>query len=469
MRVSTVALCTLTALAAQEFQQQAHANPAPNPDDKRVAHSKRLESNSIKAWAPVEAIAHPERLAVEHSRQRPIVYSRTQREQAAAQLANRSITSHTIDIEDESGLPEFSSEYHAQAFSTEPSRENESDTLDFDVTQIELLSPEHNGQSFSQAPSTTPDNSQPEHLSNQPSPIPNPQVPPLTDAALRHPDNLSQSSPSPSDQTTQPTQGTILAQANTLPTLQVEPPPPQQDIDALDADLQNLEDSLDFSNIRRSSPALTIAVPSGFGVDNNTVFFTSTFQEDTRYSEEADGAIGFGIGLGDARRAIGAEISYTVASFGGSRNFGTGGFNVRLHRRLTDNLSASVGWRGILTTGNVDFRDSIYGAVTQIFHTREELSRPFSRIAVTAGVGSGQFRTEEDVLDGNGGVGAFGSIAVRVVQPVSFITEWTGQDLALGLSIAPFKNRNIVITPAVRDIAGGGDEARFVLGAGVTF
>ena len=53
--------------------------------------------------------------------------------------------------------------------------------------------------------------------------------------------------------------------------------------------------------------------------------------------------------------------------------------------------------------------------------------------------------------------------------PVSFITEWTGQDLALGLSIAPFKNIPLTITPALRDVAGAGDGARFVVGTGMAF
>jgi hypothetical protein len=49
------------------------------------------------------------------------------------------------------------------------------------------------------------------------------------------------------------------------------------------------------------------------------------------------------------------------------------------------------------------------------------------------------------------------------------LAEWTGQDLAVGLSIAPFKNFPFVITPAVRDVTGSGYAPRFVLGAGVSF
>ncbi|MGD1911361.1 MAG: S-layer homology domain-containing protein, partial [Rivularia sp. (in: cyanobacteria)] len=64
-------------------------------------------------------------------------------------------------------------------------------------------------------------------------------------------------------------------------------------------------------------------------------------------------------------------------------------------------------------------------------------------------------------------------VAVRVHPQASLIAEWTGQDLAVGASIAPFKRIPLVITPAVRDIAGPGagasDGARFVLGVGLGF
>jgi hypothetical protein len=41
--------------------------------------------------------------------------------------------------------------------------------------------------------------------------------------------------------------------------------------------------------------------------------------------------------------------------------------------------------------------------------------------------------------------------------------------LAIGASIAPFDNFPLVITPALRDITGAGDGARFILGGGVAF
>ena len=132
-------------------------------------------------------------------------------------------------------------------------------------------------------------------------------------------------------------------------------------------------------------------------------------------------------------------------------------------------MGAAVGWNGFLNVGRNDFEHSLYGAVTKVFRTQESLSDPFSRVAVTVGVGSNQFRSNGAVEAGDNNINVFGNLAVRVVRPVSFITEWTGQDLALGLSIAPFKNIPLTITPALRDVAGAGDGARFVVGTGMAF
>ncbi len=213
-----------------------------------------------------------------------------------------------------------------------------------------------------------------------------------------------------------------------------------------------------------SSPALSIYIPVGYGADNNTVFLTGSYQASVRRDEGSVGAGGIGIGLGDAQKAVGLELSYAFETT--DDPFGQGGFNAKLHRRLGQDLSAAVGWNGFLNIGRNDFEQSKYGVITKVFRTQESLNSPFSRVALTVGVGDGQFRSNGAVDAGDNNVNVFGNVAIRVARPVSFIAEWTGQDLGLGLSIAPFRNFPLVITPAVRDIVGGGDEPRFVIGAG---
>ncbi|MEM9926634.1 MAG: hypothetical protein AAF915_23265 [Cyanobacteria bacterium P01_D01_bin.50] len=229
-----------------------------------------------------------------------------------------------------------------------------------------------------------------------------------------------------------------------------------------------------------SSPGMSIYIPVGYGADRNTGFVAGDYQERTRFTDSDDGEMVFGVGLGDAKKSVGVVLSYTVANFGGSGDFGIGGFNVKLHRQIKDDLAVAVGMNGFLNIGSYpdprptnDFKNSLYGVVTKVIRTNENINKPFSRIAVTAGVGNGQFRTEDSINNDEDNFNVFGNVAVRVHPQASLITEWTGQDLAIGASIAPFKNIPFVITPAVRDIAGPGsganDGARFVMGAGFGF
>ena len=235
----------------------------------------------------------------------------------------------------------------------------------------------------------------------------------------------------------------------------------------------------------RTSPGFSVFNPVGFGADNNLVFFALSYQNRTRYTQTSDGEGGIGIGIGDANN-VAAELSYSINSFGSSAAFGSGAFNIKVHKRLSEDTAVAIGWNQFAKTqfgagrngnGPSDYPNNSYYAVgTKIFRTREDINDPFSRVAVTGGIGSGVFLPfNENTLDRTG-LGVFGSVGVRVARPVSAVLEWTGQDLAAGVSIAPFENFPLVITPAFRDIAGIGQSgsgapagARFVLGASVAF
>jgi hypothetical protein len=236
----------------------------------------------------------------------------------------------------------------------------------------------------------------------------------------------------------------------------------------------------------RVSPGFSISNPTGFGADNNLFFLGVSYQNRTRFTQTSDAEAGFGVGLGDAVKSVGVELSYSINSFGSSQAFGSGAFNAKVHKRLSEDTSVAIGWNqfasvnfGTGRNGNnipSDYpKNSYYASATKIFRTCEDINQPFCRVAVTAGVGSGVFLPFDTIRDAvaNGrdatGLNVFGSVGVRIARPVSAVIEWTGQDLAAGLSIAPFENFPLVISPAVRDITGAGDGARFILGAGVAF
>lgn len=221
----------------------------------------------------------------------------------------------------------------------------------------------------------------------------------------------------------------------------------------------------------RGVPSLTIANPFGFGSDRG--FYSGlSYQVDTRggLDDENDGDAtwGFGVGLGNAQKSVGAELSYNLASFGqNGRDFGSGGFNLKVHRKISNGWGVAAGWNSFLSVGDDnDLDDSLYLATTKIFNTRANVNSPLSRVGATIGIGNGQFRSEDDIADDNGSVNVFGSVAVRVVRPVSFVAEWSGQDLGMGVSVSPFRTIPLTVNLSARDIAGAGDDARFVMGVG---
>ena len=145
-------------------------------------------------------------------------------------------------------------------------------------------------------------------------------------------------------------------------------------------------------------------------------------QERIRYDDWTDGVASAGFGLGNPTRYVGLDVTVNIldiyTEFAQDRSL-----SLKLHRRLP-------------------FHSAIVVGHENIWHT-----------------------------DGTDGLNPFGSVAVRVLPPVNAIANWTGQDLALGLSIAPVPKWPIVITPAMMDVMTGaaGDGARFSMSAGISY
>lgn len=246
----------------------------------------------------------------------------------------------------------------------------------------------------------------------------------------------------------------------------------EDEIQEIQEGLKEIQTEVEKQSRRgRSSPAITISNPAGFGADNFTAFANISVQERVRRATARDATSGFGIGFGDSRKNIGVQISYSLLSFGQvGRSFGSGAFNAKIHRQFPGRWAIAVGAEGLVNIGDDnDFEDTFYGSVTKIFNLRQDVNKPFSRLALTGGAGTGRFRLEEDFVADRSTVSPFGTMAVLVARPVSTILEWTGQDLAVGLSIAPFKNIPLVISPSIRDILGAGENPRFVLGVGMSW
>jgi hypothetical protein len=173
-----------------------------------------------------------------------------------------------------------------------------------------------------------------------------------------------------------------------------------------------------------------------------------------------DGAVLAGFGLGNSEDNIGFEG--TITSFSTVRSgFGHhSSFSFKIHRLLSRNFAIAAGWEDAIRTKGPDAGTSIYGVV----------SSAYKSVTISGGLGGGRFLTERAISTGKHGVNAFGSVGVRVADPISLIADWAGQNLALAASIVPFARLPLFILPGVADVTGSaGDGARFILGVGLGF
>jgi hypothetical protein len=226
----------------------------------------------------------------------------------------------------------------------------------------------------------------------------------------------------------------------------------------------------------RSTPGSSSGTPTAYGAELGGAFLDAGYQDRTRYTkglpwrQRCDGAVAGGFGLGNPRTALGIELAYTSFSTIRSGFFRTSSFSFKVHRALPWNMAIAVGWDDAIHSAGTDGGSSKYGVVTSYIRSRETSGSPFSSVTVSLGVGNGRFQHEEAFYAGKHGVGAFGSVGVRVLSPASLFADWTGQDLMLGASIVPFSSLPLFITPSFADVTGSaGDGARFVLGVGMEF
>jgi len=227
---------------------------------------------------------------------------------------------------------------------------------------------------------------------------------------------------------------------------------------------------IEFGPVLISVPGFSIGSPTAFGARWRDVFAGVGFQNRIRYADARDGALTAGFGLGDPVRSVGVEVAFTVWDTA-TEFFDDRSLSIMLHRFLPGDIGLGVGVENLLTTSGTDSGTSGYVVVTKIFRTRDDLEAPFSALTASVGVGGGRFVSEENIRDGEAnGLNVFGSLGVRVLRSIAVVADWTGQDLGIGISIAPLRHIPLIITPAFADLAGvAGDGARFVMAAGVAY
>jgi hypothetical protein len=257
------------------------------------------------------------------------------------------------------------------------------------------------------------------------------------------------------------------------------PPPPPAPAMAPERPLPDLaaQEWRDRLSLRRPAthlvavPAASISSPTAFGVDMGEGFVGFAYQARTRFTHQDDGAAVVGIGLGDRVRYVGLEVAATsYSTLRGGGPLETGSLSFKLHRAFGDDWGAAVGIENAIDWGGIDTGLSPYGVVTHIFHLNPDPRQPFSAVAASLGAGGGRFRSEQDVVADNKTVNVFGSLGVQVLEPLSAIADWNGQDLFAGVSVTPIRRVPLVINAGWADLTrNAGDGPRFILSAGLGF
>ena len=217
------------------------------------------------------------------------------------------------------------------------------------------------------------------------------------------------------------------------------------------------------------APAASISTPIGFGANFGQIFGGFGFQSRTRFTNQADGGLALGVGLGEPQKIVGLDVTLAILSLFGD-NAGRGSFSFKIHRSLPEGFAVALGFENAIRWGETDAGSSIYGVVSKFFQFTETTKEPFSQLTLSLGVGGGRFRSEGAIEDGVNSLGVFASAGLRIVEPVSAIVEWSGQDLNAGISLIPFPKVPLTINLAGADLTGNaGNGARFVMSIGYNY
>ena len=217
------------------------------------------------------------------------------------------------------------------------------------------------------------------------------------------------------------------------------------------------------------TPSGSISTPSAFGATFGQIFGGFGFQSRTRFTNEADGGLALGGGLGDPQKIVGLDVTLAILSLFDD-NAGRGSFSFKIHRSLPESFAVALGFENAINWGGTDGGSSIYGVVSKFFQLTKTTKEPFSQLTLSLGVGGGRFRSEGAIEDGVNSVGVFASAGLRIVEPVSAIVEWSGQDLNAGISLIPFPKIPLTVNLAGADLTGNaGDGARFVMSIGYNY
>ena len=226
------------------------------------------------------------------------------------------------------------------------------------------------------------------------------------------------------------------------------------------------------------SPGLSFGVPSAYGASGGSVFVGLSYSADGQEgpfkaykggSKLADGSMNFGMGFGDPKK-LGAEVSVGIISLlcqSGSSCFGADGtVGVKLHKLFDDNSfinGVGFGYSNLVRWGEASDIPTYYGVASKDFKINNKDG------LFSLGIGTGGFRTKEDIDSGENNPNLFGGIGLQLAPRISLASSWNGSTLGAGFGLSPFDfplSLSIGLTD-LTDVNGKGSQ--YSINAGYSF
>lgn len=211
-------------------------------------------------------------------------------------------------------------------------------------------------------------------------------------------------------------------------------------------------------------PATSLATPAGYGAEWTDVFAGSNIQFRSRYSSafRLSGTHSVGFGLGNAAKYVGLET--TITSFGSQPPFGEGnGITFKLHHFFKDSSALGIGWEYAILIGDSDASPSYYIVYSRPFPLKKKETDWFSLVVAHAGLGDGRFSSLQSISEQRVSVNFFAAVGIRVLQPLTYVLNYSGQEFVTGVSVTPFRRFPLSLSAIVSDLTSVAGSPRFAL------
>lgn len=193
-------------------------------------------------------------------------------------------------------------------------------------------------------------------------------------------------------------------------------------------------------------PGVSLMTPTGFCAKWGDVFTGFGVTNRGRYTNNPDGSYVVGLGLGDPVSWLGFELTVTFLNVRRFLNSGKS-ISAKVSHTFADTTSLSIGRIDFLQfpRNAADTGTSNYLALSRAFQLTQDPTEYFSLAVATVGVGDGQFKTDEQLINRIPSFGVFSSLSLRVAPPLNVIANWD-QNLHLGVSVAPFRRFPLIFS-----------------------